>query len=219
MQRLSGTGLEPVNGAMISWRDASFWWSHITKPQKGHTHTHTHPYKTSSRIRPSLVLLRDFAHLPLLGRNKSDQGEESGTEPSSCVSCGPSSVEAEGVPVVGEDANSDTFYRIVMLAWHVMNQWLFLLKTLVVEVIFDILLGRAELSWYFVILITRIVLGDAQVTLDPWPVEWVRNHNTHPIFQGQEDLFSFISWGQTGICCPGHTFPTLVIVFLIFKLI
>ena len=48
-----------------------------------------------------------------------------------------------------------------------MNQWLFLLKTLVVEVIFDILLGRAELSWYFVILITRIVLGDAQVTLDP----------------------------------------------------
>ena len=127
------------------------------KTTKG-THTHTPPYKTSSRIRPSLVPLRDFAHLPLLGRNKSDQGEESGTEPSSCVSCGPSSVEAEGVPVVGEDANSDTFYRIVMLAWHVMNQWLFLLKTLVVEVIFDILLDRAELSWCFVILITRIAL-------------------------------------------------------------
>ena len=85
------------------------------KTTKG-THTHTPPYKTSSRIRPSLVPLRDFAHLLLLGWNKSDQGEESGTEPSSCVSCGPSSVEAEGVPVVGEDANSDTFYRIVMLA-------------------------------------------------------------------------------------------------------
>ena len=50
------------------------------KTTKG-THTHTH--KTSSRIRPSLVPLRDFAHLPLLGRNKSDQGEGSGREPSS----------------------------------------------------------------------------------------------------------------------------------------
>ena len=129
MQRWSGTGLEPVNGTMISWRDTRCWWIHITKPQMG-----AHTPKASSHIRPSLVPLRHFAQLPLLGQDKPDQGEESGTEPSSCVSCGLSSVEAEGVPGVGEGVNCATFYRIVMLAWRVMNQWLFLPKTLVLEI-------------------------------------------------------------------------------------
>ena len=51
-----------------------------------YTHTHTHTHTSSSQIRPSLVPLRHFAQLPLLGQHKPDQGEESGTEPSSCVS-------------------------------------------------------------------------------------------------------------------------------------
>ena len=88
--------------------------------------THSHTSKTSSRMKPSLVPLRHFAQLPLLGQNKPVQGEEPGTEPSSCVSRGLSSVEAEGVPVVGEDGDCATLYRIAMLRWHVVNQRLFL---------------------------------------------------------------------------------------------
>ena len=76
--------------------------THIDRQTDTHTHTHTHT-KTSSQIRPSLVPLRDLAELPLLGQHKPHQGEESGTEPSSCVSHGLSSGKAEGVPVVGED--------------------------------------------------------------------------------------------------------------------
>ena len=59
--------------------------------------------------------MRHFAQLPLLGPHKPDQAEESGTQPSSCVSRGLSPVEAEGVPVDGEDGNSATFYSILML--------------------------------------------------------------------------------------------------------
>ena len=78
--------------------------THIDRQTDRHTHTHTHTHpKTSSQIRPSLVPLRDFAQLPLLGRHKPHQGEESGTEPSSCISHGLSSGKAEGVPAVGED--------------------------------------------------------------------------------------------------------------------
>ena len=84
-----------------------------------YTHTHT---------RPSLVPLRHFAQLPALGLNKPHQEEESGRESSSCVYRGLSSVEAEGVPVVGENGNCVTFYRIAMLLWRIMNQWLFLLR-------------------------------------------------------------------------------------------
>ena len=89
--------------------------------------TYTHTHMASSQIRPSLVPLRHFAQLPLLGQSKPDRGEESGTEPSSCVSRGLSSVEAGGDPVDGEDENSATFYRIAMLLWCIMNQWLILL--------------------------------------------------------------------------------------------
>lgn len=97
LQRPNGRGIEPGNGAELSCREIVQLMDPYNKITKG---THTHK---TSQIRPSLVPLRDFAHLPLLGRNKSDQGEESGTEPSSRVTCR-LSFEAEGVPVVGEDA-------------------------------------------------------------------------------------------------------------------
>lgn len=157
--------------------------------------THSHTPKTSSQVKPSLVPLRHFAQLPLLGRDKPDQGDESGTEPSSCVSCGLSSVEAEGVPGVGEDVNCVTFYRIVMLAWHVMNQWLFLPKTLVFKVIFNIPLGRAELPWHFVILIMTIVLGDRCLS-DSGRLTFKMSEKSQYTsdISGQEDLFFLISW-------------------------
>ena len=99
--RPNRTGIEPVNGAVLHGRHTTCLWMNITNPEKGHTHTHM----TSSQIRPSLLPLRHFPQYPLLEQHKPDQGEESGTQPSSCVSCGLSSVEAEGVPVVGEGEN------------------------------------------------------------------------------------------------------------------
>ena len=70
-----------------------------------HTHTDTHTHQDLLPDQPSLVPLRHFAQLPLLGLHKPHKGEESGTEPSSCVSRGFSSGKAEGVPVVGEDGS------------------------------------------------------------------------------------------------------------------
>ena len=103
LQRPNGRGIEPGNGAELSWRQTVQLMDPHNKITKG-THTNTHTHKTS-QIRPSLVPLRDFAQLPLLGRHKPEQGEESGTEPSSCVSRGLSSGTAEGVPEVGEHGN------------------------------------------------------------------------------------------------------------------
>lgn len=70
---------------------------------------------TLTEPRPSLrsaefwVPLTILAELELPGQHKPDQGEESGTQPSSCDSCGPSSTEAEGAPGVGEVVNSSLF--------------------------------------------------------------------------------------------------------------
>ena len=82
-QRWNGAGLESVNGSVLSRREKDRLVGPHIKTTKG---THAHTPKASSQIRPSLVPLRDFAQLPLLGRHKPHQGEESGTEPSSCLS-------------------------------------------------------------------------------------------------------------------------------------
>ena len=105
LQRPNGRGIEPGNGAELSCREIVQLMDPYNKITKG---THTHK---TSQIRPSLVPLQ----LPLLGRHEPDQGEESGRELSSWVSHGHSSVKAEGVTVVGEGENCDTFYRIAML--------------------------------------------------------------------------------------------------------
>ena len=113
------TDLGTVNGTLLSWQEMS----QLMEPQNEHTHTHTcththiHPNtpKTTSQIRTNLVPPRRFAQLPLLGPHKPDQAEESGTQPSFWVSRGLSPVEAEGVPVVGEDGDCATFYSILTL--------------------------------------------------------------------------------------------------------
>ena len=52
------------------------------------------------------------------------------------------------------------------------------------DVIFNMLLGKGQLSHDFVILVLRTALREAQLNLDIWPVDWVRYHNAHLIFQG-----------------------------------
>ena len=143
------TGIDPVNGR------TQFAYGSTQQTQRKYTHTP----KTSSQIRPSLVPLRHFAQLPLLGQHKPDQGEASGAQSSSCGSCGPSSVEADGVPMgvppktkLTQNSSSNN------------------------------LLGRDDLQWHFVTLILWIALGEVWVNLDIWLIEWMRNHNTHPVF-------------------------------------
>ena len=58
----------------------------------------------------------------------------------------------------------------------------------------------------------HIALGEGWVNLDIWPLEWVRNHNTLPIFQVRRMYFPFYSEIQNGIKCPGHTSPTAVLL-------
>ena len=77
------TGVEPVNGAVLRWREMAQLMHPHNKTTKGsHTHTHTHTPKTCSQIRPSLVPLRDVAELPLPGRQKPKLIVNSGTQAS-----------------------------------------------------------------------------------------------------------------------------------------
>ena len=70
---------------------------------------------TLTEPRPSVrsaefwVPLRILAELELPGQHKPDQGEESGTQPSSCDSSDSSSTESEGFSVVGEVVNCFRF--------------------------------------------------------------------------------------------------------------
>ena len=56
------------------------------------------------------------AELELPGQHTPDQGEESGTQPSSCDSSNSSSTESEGFPVAGEVVNCFRFF-IVYISW------------------------------------------------------------------------------------------------------
>ena len=78
---LNRTGVEPVNGAVLRWREMAQLMHPRNKTTKG-SHTHTHTTKTYSQIRPSLVPLRDVAELPLLGQQKPKLIVNSGTQAS-----------------------------------------------------------------------------------------------------------------------------------------
>ena len=75
------TGVEPVNGAVLRWREMAQLMHPRNKTTKG-SHTYTHTTKTCSQIRPSLVPLRDVAELPLLGQQKPKLIVNSGTQAS-----------------------------------------------------------------------------------------------------------------------------------------
>ena len=209
MQRPSGTGLEPVNGAMISWRDANFWWSHITKPQKGHTHTHPPTRPPPGSDHPWYLWETLLTFFFLGGTNQTK--EKSQEQNLHLVS--PWSFFCRGwrcprgwkgwelvPPLIGS------------LFWlDVMNQWLFLLRPR---------LHRSHLQypalhgWTFMtfcIWIMQIALGEGWVNLDICPLERVRNHNTLPIFQVRKIYFPLHLEIQNGINCPGHTSPAPVL--------
>ena len=195
------TGIEWVNRAVLSWREMDRLKDPDKKAIKGrhtHTHTHTHTHRTSSQVRPSLVPLRHLAQLPLPGQHKPDQGEESGAQPSSWGSRSLSSVKAGGVPVLGEDGHCAAFYSVLMLVWHVTNQWLSLLRPCYTEVVFSILLGTTELLWHFVTVIMRTGLREGSVNLDIWPLEWVRNYNIHVYFRSGIFIFLYIFRSKMG---------------------
>ena len=61
-------------------------------------------------------------------------------------------------------------------------------------------------------------LGEGWVNLDIWPLEWVRNHNTVPIFQVKKIYFPLHLEIQNGINCPGHTSPTHPVLLPIVSL-
>ena len=196
-----------------SW-DGRRWltlWIHNNKITKGtHTHTHTHS-KTSSQIRPSLVPLRDLAELPLLGRHKPHQVVNSGTEPSFGCSHSLSLVKAEVVPVAGEVVTCHFLYDHCVGVMH-REPMVVPPKTKVTQKSSSVsclagIIFRVILSFF----IMMIVLEEAWGNLDIWPLEWMRNHKTSVIFQGQEYLFSFVSRDQTGIRCPRYISPTPVL--------
>ena len=70
------------------------------------THAHSQTKKNLLPDQLNLGTCESLAQLELPGQRKPDQGEESGTQSSSCS---PSSTEAEGVPGVGEVVNSSLF--------------------------------------------------------------------------------------------------------------
>ena len=101
-------------------------WVRIAKPQKGQTHISTHPRPPPRLDHPWYLwgILLNFFFLGGTNHTK----EKSQEQNLHLVSRGPTSVKPECVPVVGEDGNCATFYRILMLVWHATNQWLFLLS-------------------------------------------------------------------------------------------
>ena len=207
IQRTKRAGIEPINGAVLSWREMAQLMDPHNETTKG-THTHTQDL-LPDQIRPSLVpLLKDFTELPLLGCHKPHQIVNSEIEPSFWCSHSLSLVKAE---VVKERLWLATFYTIIMLVWCVVNQWLSLLRPKLHRSHFCIMLSRDPLSCHFIIFIMMIVLEEARGNLDIWPLEWMRNHKTHVIFQGQEYLFSFVSWNQAGIRCPRYISTTPVL--------
>ena len=61
----------------------------------------------------------------------------------------------------------------------------------------------------------QIALGEGWVNLDIWPLEWVRNHNTLPIFQVKKIYFPLHLEIQNGINCQGHTSPNPVLLSIV----
>ena len=212
MQTRNRTGVEPVNGTVFSWRDMALLMDPYNKTTKDtHTDTHTHTPKTSSQSRPSWVLLQRLSECHLLGRHKPDQGEESGTEPASCVSRGPSSAEGVGVPVVGEDENWCHFYSIIACwrdtswtndcpSWGLVTQESSSISCFTGMYFYDIFcVNHADCF-------RRKLNESGHLTFT------VRYHNTLPIFQVRNIYFPLYLEIQNGIKCAGHTPPTLVLL-------
>ena len=176
--------------------------------------THTHPPKTSSQSRPSLVLLQHLSECQLLGRHKPDQGEESEIEPSSGVSCGPSSAEGEGVPAVGEDENWCQSYSIIVVGVTCHEPMIVPSKAMLHTSHLQYPASQGCTFMTFSMLIMPIVLGESWMNLDIWPLQWVRYHNTLPIFQVRNTYFPLYLEIQNGINCPGYTHPPLLNCFL-----
>ena len=204
-QRWNGAGLESVNGSVLSRREKDRLVGPHIKTTKG-THTHTHPRPPPRSDRPWYLWEILLSFLFLGGTNHTK--EKSQEQNLHLVSHGPSSVKADCVPVAGEDGNRATFYGIVMLVWRVMNQWLFLLSPRLhrSHLPYPVWQGSPVTSVYYLYhegCFKRSLRGSGHVTFRGSEIS-----QCSLMFQGQEYLFTFVSWDKAGISCPRYISPT-----------
>ena len=105
----------------------------------------------------------------------------------------PYSLEAEGVPVVGEGA------KLLPLLWsasvgvtHHEPMAVPHMTAVTTQGTFSILVGRDKLFWHPVNLIMILVLREAYVDVGIWPLK--SEIAVHPILQGDNYLLSSLSW-------------------------
>ena len=193
MQRPNRTGIESANGVVLSWREVDWLMdphekttkgshtdtdTHIDRQTDTHTHTHTHIPRPPPRSDHPWYLWETLLSLLFLGGTNHTK-EKSQEQNLHLVSLMVFLLEKLRVSQRLERMRvGATFYRIVTLVWHVMNPWLSLLRSR---------LQRHDLqypAWQ-----RSAVLREAQLNLDIWPVDWLRYHNTHLIFQGWDIYF------------------------------
>ena len=199
-----------MNRAVLRWRETSCSGIHIAKPQKGDTHTPPGPPPRSHH--PWYLWGTWLSFLFLGGTNQTK--EKSQEQNLHLVSRGLSSVKAEGVPVVGEDEKCATFYSILMLVWRVMSQGLSLLRKNVIQKSPSISCF-AGMNFYDTLSFNdedcfrRCLSESGHLTFRVSN----KSQSTSNI-SGQEDLFSFLSWGpKWDKLCRTHI-PHSRIIFL-----
>ena len=128
----------------------------------------------------------------------------------------PYSLEAEGVPVVGEDA------ILLPLLWsasvgvtHHEPMVVPHMTTVKTEGNFSILVGRDKRFYHSVILIMIFVLREAYVDVRIWRFKW--EIAVHLILQGDSYLFSCLSWDPKWDEMSKVHIPHSCLTFLFWK--
>ena len=121
LQRPNGRGIEPGNGAELSWRQTVQLMDPHNKITKGtHTHTHTRPPK-SDHLWYLWETLLSFLFLGGTNQSKEKSQEQNLHLVSPVVFLLEQLRVFQRLECMGIGS---AFYRIALLAWCVMNQWL-----------------------------------------------------------------------------------------------
>ena len=124
-------------------------WIHVTKPQKGHIHTQ-HPMtpRPPPRSEHPWYLWETFLIIRFLGITNQTK-EKTQHQNLHLVALVVLLERVRGFQLLERMRIGTTSCRIIMLSWHVMNQWLF--PQGCTGAIFNTLLGSNELFWHFVL--------------------------------------------------------------------